>query len=143
MFPISYDGTGGNFGALGIDAANEHDRRGEEVPCYRLDELLPEYLQGRKVGFVKIDVQSYELFVLQGMTAFLENDRPTIFIEISPVWMRRAGYEWTEIYALLHKHGYNLIHRDGTKLSEDGIPIVPSDRDIEWDVLAVHPDRPA
>lgn len=139
MYPVSYDGSGGNFGALAINSTDQHQGEGEVVECYRLDELLPDHLRGRSIDFIKIDVQSYELFVLQGMTTLLAKDKPTIFVEISPYWMGVAGYEFTEVYTLLRSLGYNLIHREGTKLTAEGIPDVAADTQIEWDVLAVYP----
>jgi FkbM family methyltransferase len=141
MYPVSYDGAGGNFGALAINLSDEHVGVGEEVECYRLDELLPPYLRGRAVDFVKIDVQSYELFVLQGMSGIIERDKPTLFFEVAPVWMRQAGYEYTEMYSLLRGYGYDLIHREGTRLTPEGYPDLPPDIDVEWDVLAIHPSR--
>lgn len=141
MYPISYDETGGNFGALAINSTDAHRGEGEVVQCYTLDELLPDYLDNRKVDFVKIDVQSYELFVLQGMVNILDRDKPTIFVEISPYWMGIAGYKFSEIYTLLRGLGYDLIHREGTVLTEEGIPDVAPDTQNEWDVLAVHPNR--
>lgn len=142
MYPISYEGEN-NFGALGVDtAAPAGHGKGEEVAVYPLDDLLPDYTEGRPVRFVKIDVQAYELFVLQGMVGILKKDRPTIFIEVSPYWMERAGYDYRAIYALLRDHGYDFVHRKETKLGRDGIPDVPTGEDIEWDLLAIHPERP-
>jgi FkbM family methyltransferase len=143
MHPINYDGHT-NFGALGVNAAGiVYAVEGEAVPCHRLDQLLPGHVGGRRVSFVKIDVQAYELFVLRGMDAILRSDRPTIFAEISPYWMRKAGYEFTEIYTLLRDHGYDLIHRQGLDLGPNGYPEIPEDSEFEWDLLAVHPERRA
>ncbi|MFC4256566.1 FkbM family methyltransferase [Altererythrobacter xixiisoli] len=142
MYPISYEGEN-NFGALGVDTSAPAGRgEGEEVAVYPLDDLLPDYAKGRPVRFVKIDVQAYELFVLQGMTGILKTDRPTIFIEISPYWMERAGYDYRAIYTLLRDHGYDFVHREGTELGADGMPDVPSGEDIEWDLLAIHREKP-
>ncbi len=143
MHPINYDDAT-NYGALGINAAEvEYAIPGEQVPARPLDNLVPPLLAGRRVGFVKIDVQAYELFVLRGMRAIIENDRPTIFAEISPYWMRKAGYDFAEIYALLRDHGYDLIHREGLPLGSEGWPEIADDSQFEWDLLAIHPEREA
>jgi FkbM family methyltransferase len=141
MYPVNYDDPW-SYGTLSVNVPGETFAvEGEEVPVHRLDALLPQYLKGRPVRFVKIDVQAYELFVLRGMTAILASDRPTIFIEISPFWMRKFGYEFTEIYELLRGYGYQLIHREGLPLGSQGWPDIPEDSEFEWDLLAVHPER--
>lgn len=137
MFSVDYDGDH-NFGALAVDTENDAaDARGERVAVHKLDTLLPPYLEGRPVRFVKIDVQAYELYVLQGMAELIARDRPTIFIEISPYWMRRAGYDYVKIYDLLRENGYDFIHRDGIEAGPNDVPEVAEDDKIEWDLLAV------
>jgi FkbM family methyltransferase len=141
MNPVNYDDPH-SYGTLSVDPGEHvYQVEREEVPVHRLDTLLPPHLKGRAVDFVKIDVQAYELFVLKGMTAILEADRPTIFIEISPFWMRKFGYEFTEIYRLLSGYGYDLIHNETLPLGPDGWPEIPGDSQFEWDLLAVHPGR--
>lgn len=141
MYPISYD-TSRNLGALGIDINDEHDNEGEVIEQLSVDHILQTHGQGRRTSFVKIDVQSYELFVIQGMDAVLTHDKPTIFVEISPYWMDRAGYDYREIYHLLGRYGYDFVHRPGTVLGDDGIPDIGTREDVEWDLLAIHPDKP-
>jgi FkbM family methyltransferase len=144
LYPVNYD-THTNLGSLGInidDPAQWSGSKGEEVDVHLIDDLIPPYAQNRRLSFVKIDVQSYELFVLNGMIKIISKDKPTIFIEISPVWMKKAGYDYRDIYSLLSGLGYQFIHREGTEVGEDGIPLVLDGEDIEWDLLALHPDRP-
>ncbi|MBL6457510.1 FkbM family methyltransferase [Belnapia sp. T6] len=135
MYPISYGGFA-NFGALGIrpDEAPE----GEAVPVLPLDALLERQgIPHRDVGFLKMDVQSYEFFVLQGAARVLEEARPAVYCEIAPRSMRRAGYDYREIYALLDRLGYGF-------LDDAEAPHAPPDWDgesaAEWNILAL-PDR--
>jgi len=128
-----------NFGAAGIDTAStKYSTHGEEVLLCPLDDLLPKYVGGRSINFIKIDVQSYELYVLRGMERIISRDHPKLFVEIAPYWMRRAGYHFTEVYAFLKGHGYSLFHRVGTELDADGVPVVAQGQDFEWDVLAIY-----
>lgn len=138
MYPINYDSSH-NLGALGIDINKEHEDEGETISQLPVDYIVDKYADNRRVAFVKIDVQAYELFVIQGMDKILTRDRPKIFVEISPLWMRRAGYDYREIYRLLRRYGYEFSHRPGTILGADGMPEVGPDEDVEWDLLAVHP----
>jgi FkbM family methyltransferase len=144
MYPISYDGEA-NFGALAInreDSENWEEQHGENVQQWTLDEIAESLFPGRKPSFIKIDVQAYELFVLQGMETILSSTRPTLFTEISPFWMAKAGYDYREIYRLLKAKGYEFHHtRPGLEL-RDGIPDVADGVDVEWDLLAIHPQRP-
>jgi FkbM family methyltransferase len=145
LYPVNYD-THTNLGSLGInidDPQQWEGNAGEEVDIWPIDELIPAHAQGKRLSFVKIDVQSYELFVLKGMIETIAADKPTIFVEISPVWMKKAGYDYKEIYTLLSSLGYDFIHREGTEIGEDGVPLVLEGQDIEWDLLALHPDRGA
>lgn len=142
MYPVSKAGED-NFGRLAINThvlAGQDD--GEEVAVYPLDTLLPGYLGDRQISFVKIDVQSYEFFVLLGMTSLLEKHRPIIFVEIAPYWMQRAGYDYTEIYGLLRAYGYQFMHSDEIAMGSDNVPDIPVDMKIEWDLLAIHPEGP-
>jgi FkbM family methyltransferase len=50
---------------------------GEPVQMVRLDDIIKE-----KVDLVKIDVQGYEIEVLEGMKKIIEKDKPIIFMEI-------------------------------------------------------------
>lgn len=142
MYPVDYEGDA-NFGALGINtrAIVGRPHNGEEVESWPVDELARRHLPDRTISFVKIDVQAFELFVLQGMTELLARDRPTVFTEISPAWMAKAGYDYREIYNLLRSFGYEFTHTLADLELVDGIPQVAHGTDIEWDLLAVHPSR--
>lgn len=53
------------------------------APALPLDQLVAD--EGlERLRFVKIDVEGYELEVLRGATAVLENSRPVVFLESNP-----------------------------------------------------------
>ncbi len=56
------------------------------IPMQQLDEVATE-----KVDFIKIDVDGYELEVLQGSLQVLERDRPTVLVEVHPHILPRFG----------------------------------------------------
>jgi FkbM family methyltransferase len=139
LFPISYSEEN-NFGSLGIDAESVRpsgSAEGEPVQAICLDEIVDEACNGRRVAFVKIDVQSFELFSLRGLLRTLTRDRPALFLEISPYWMRRSGYDYREIYRLLRTLNYSIRHTSDIPLGVDGLPTVSVNTDIEWDIVAV------
>jgi len=65
-----------------------------------------------------------------------------LFLEIAPLWMQRAGYNFREIYDLLHGLGYDISHPGMTDFRINEIPDWDGLRDIEWDILAVHLGNP-
>jgi FkbM family methyltransferase len=133
LYPISY-ASETNFGSLGIAAKDLTG--GERVVVRTVDSIIVEYLPESRVSFVKIDVQAYELFVLQGMSQTLAQHRPVIFAEIAPSWMLRAGYSFREIYKLLFAANYDVMTLRDLPLGDDGVPEVENDCPLEWDVLA-------
>jgi FkbM family methyltransferase len=58
------------------------------------------------VDFVKIDVEGAELFVLRGMKAMLERDKPELLIEINEETFNSAGYATDDVVQLLSGYGY-------------------------------------
>lgn len=111
---------------------------GESVDLSTLDLMLSRYRKaGRKLDFIKIDVQAFELFVLQGTMEILSVDRPQIFFEVSPFWMESLmGYDYRKIHELLEMLGYLVVdphgdHDKPTRRRWSG------DQDEEWDCLAI------
>lgn len=139
LYPVNYAGET-NFGSLGVNpdpTKYSSGRVGEIVKAVRMDDLLERICPERRITFIKIDVQSYEKYVLEGLTRTLEQHRPAIFLEISPYWMQRAGYDYRDTYKLLLGLGYSIEHMRDVPLSADGLPTISPDTDVEWDIVAV------
>jgi FkbM family methyltransferase len=132
MLPVDYERPD-NFGALGLSVHSEWCT-GEEVHIAKLDTFLNE--QGvATVDFIKVDVQTFELFVLRGATETLTRNSPLLFIEISPFWMQRMSeYDYRDVYRLLAGLGYQLFDKHFRPLDPGCESCV--DEDIEWDILA-------
>ena len=82
--------------------------RGVEVRVDSLDALL----EGRGVDFLKIDVEGYEKFVLQGATATLATvDR--VYIESFEREFAKYGYHNRDVLDLLHRAGLSIFRHDG------------------------------
>jgi hypothetical protein len=71
----------------------------QETSIARLDDLVSQELPDEPIGFVKIDVEGYELQVLKGATATIATHRPNLQIEIDPdhlievrEWLAARGY---------------------------------------------------
>ena len=78
-----------------------HDLEAVSVACRTLDDVLEEYLPGRTLDFVTIDVEGHEWEVLSGFS--LDRWKPSVVIverNYQPDWrvfrrMHRCGYAYT------------------------------------------------
>ena len=132
MLPLDYEQEN-NFGALGL-SVHPGWSTGQPIRIARLDTILEEEEIG-PVDFVKIDVQTFELFVLRGATRFLADQSPLLFVEIAPFWTQRMnGYDAREIYHLLVKLGYRLYDKQFQPIDPGAAMTV--EENTEWDILA-------
>jgi hypothetical protein len=88
--------------------------------------------QFQDVGFIKIDVEGYEKFVLEGAIQTIQRCRPTLQLEIVANQCRKFGYwgedmiEWIRSldYTVVSKNRGNLYGKfktEGTELRYDGV----------------------
>ena len=85
----------------------------ETVPCVDIDALLK---AGRRIGFIKIDVEGAEYNALQGCLRMIERDSPVIVSEFSPGLMPGiSGIDGESYLRFLIDLGYDLaiIEDDG------------------------------
>lgn len=82
IFPVAVGASAGTVSLrAGINGSVMDDGSGEvQVPLRTLDALLAD----RPVDFLKIDVEGYEGHVLDGAARLLQEQRPTLFVEIHP-----------------------------------------------------------
>lgn len=96
---------------------------GIDVPCIRLDDLLPD---AAGPAAIKIDVEGFEAAVLRGGKAFLARVRPDIICEVLPS-STCAG----EIEQVLAPLGYRYYQFTDEGLSASA-SIVPSRKGRDW-----------
>ena len=68
------------------------------VKCVKLDDVVNE---GRRVGFVKIDVEGGEFLLFEGAKRFVLRDRPTILFESTRAGLMSFGRSAEELFSLL------------------------------------------
>jgi FkbM family methyltransferase len=138
LYPTDY-GRLDNFGSLGVNPTPERfpsEKQGESVVAVCVDDLVEQHCEGRHVAFIKIDVQAYEKCALRGLLRTITRSKPKIFLEFSPYWMSKAGYDYREVYNFLSSLGYKFDHFIKLNLGTDGLPDYNSEFLGEWDVLA-------
>jgi FkbM family methyltransferase len=97
MRPVEYQADWVNIGDTSVG------EDGEEVAIYTLDEIGLE-----RVDFIKMDVQGYELFALQGAQNILTNQQPDLFIEIEPHQLIKFGVTEEQLLDYIKSFGYSI-----------------------------------
>lgn len=64
------------------DGVNQEAGYRFTVPVKRLDELTEIHDSGKRVGGIKIDVENYEYFILQGGKNLIREHKPVICVEL-------------------------------------------------------------
>ncbi|MFN7674455.1 FkbM family methyltransferase [Flavobacterium sp.] len=76
-----------------------------KVPVSTLDFELSD-IDKSKIKLVKIDVEGWEKFVLQGAKDFLINFNPIVMVEFTEQNTFNSGYPVHEIYDIMNSYGY-------------------------------------
>ena len=95
----------------GDDAWTYTVKEGNDVELVPLDSVLT------FASFIKIDVEGYELEVLQGARLIIRESRPHILFEVSVKQLRKRGDWWlTQVSTELKKSNYKLYlpHKNGS-----------------------------
>lgn len=100
MNRIDYE-TSVNVGDLSVGTD------GEEISISTLDTQIP-----NGFDFMKIDVQGYEKFVLEGGVENIKNHTPTIIIEMEDHQLRKFGYGCEELFNFIRDLGYTIYLLD-------------------------------
>ena len=97
------------WNVVGVDVEGRPTTAELEVPATSLDAYFP---PGKRLDFVKIDVESAEAIVLVGMRRLLRDARPTVALEFHD----DRGWDGRRT---LHEAGYDLYAPDGRLLAPD------------------------
>ncbi len=127
-----------HFSNLRSDDQNHIADVGLSVPVERLDDLVI-LLAGQRIALLKIDVEGYEKFVLEGAARLLARTN-AIYFESWEAHYNRWGYHLGEVLGVLRGHGFNTY-----RLS-DGPAMVKVDegyRSLHCEnLLSLKPDAP-
>jgi len=119
-----------NFGTGSLIARPDlGESESVDVPCYSGDALFADIDTGR--ALVKLDVEGGELLVLHGMTKFLTRVRPTLAIEVHPLYLRSSGHSAEQLTKFLSDLGFTLARLSrGGEIALSGTESLGSD--IFW-----------
>jgi FkbM family methyltransferase len=95
MNQINYESDWVNIGDLSVGSG------GEKIDIKTIDSLnLP------KIDFIKIDVQGYEKFVLEGGIEKIKKDKPTLIVELENFQLAKFGYDDSDIFTFFKNLDY-------------------------------------
>jgi FkbM family methyltransferase len=101
-----------NPGAVYLSNLNNQDAIA--VPSIALDSFLFE-----NISFIKIDVEGFEVNVLKGALNTIVNNKPNLWVEITPPYLRRAGSSLTELLDLMRDINYVPLFAVGDSAQSD------------------------
>ncbi len=92
---------------------------------------------------MKIDVEGAELSVLKGMTRILRDQKPKLFLEIHPTYLKSQASSTEELLTLLIGFGYRVVHIESMRDDESALQLTPLKADsviTSNDMLYAVPD---
>jgi FkbM family methyltransferase len=95
--------------------ATENYTSTSEIDCVAADDVIP----GKKVDFIKIDIQGFEYFAFLGMKdIFKKNEHLKIITEFYPLGMQNAGIDYITFFELLWKNSFTVFKLEKHHWSE-------------------------
>ena len=95
---VNYEDNWVNIGDTSIGEG------GEEITVYALDSIIDQ-----PVNFMKIDVQGYELYLLQGSKNLISKHKPDLFIEIEPHQLAKFNISEEDLLEYIRSFGYKIF----------------------------------
>tara|TARA_Y100000591_G_C21750239_1_gene654339 strand:+ start:334 stop:1140 length:807 start_codon:yes stop_codon:yes gene_type:complete len=72
----------------------------------------------KKIDFIKLDVDGYELDVLKSGSIFFKKNKPILFIEIAPYLYTEFGYDCLDLIKYIKKYKYNFYDENLNKIED-------------------------
>lgn len=126
--------SGDNLGMFTL--GNVGGGEAHHVRIDTLDNILEEQNVDR-VDFIKMDIEGSEFRALRGAASTIQDQRPTLLLEINEQALRGCDSSSLEVIALLHSFGYG-----GWEITRSGLLSLEAPRDPDWcrECLFIHRD---
>ena len=96
--------------------------------------LLDKIVAGRKITFIKLDLEGADFLGIRGAKATLLRDRPPIIFENSRVWAAKCnGYTMEAFFAFFDEIKYDIYDLHGVALTKDNW----TDEDVAFEFIAL------
>ncbi len=86
------------------EGGHSNVREAISVQVFRGDDLFKDKIIGRLT--IKIDVEGFELHVLRGLSATIDQHRPAVVTEVDPEFLQRAGVDADQLFDFFKERGY-------------------------------------
>jgi len=101
--------------------ANQHKKHQGKLKLIKRDSYisLDNFIKNKKIkkiNFIKLDVDGYELDVFTSGKRFFKKNKPIIFIEIAPYLYPEFGYSCLDLIRYIKKIGYEFFNEDLKKI---------------------------
>ncbi len=73
---------------------------------------LDDYIESnniKRIHFIKVDVEGFEPFVINGAKKTISKYKPDIYMEVSPVWWENNGYNVERVLYFFKETGYRFF----------------------------------
>jgi len=91
----------------------ENHKDGISVDCVSLDEYFTENKM-KKINFIKIDTEGYDLIVLKGMTKIMQlHSELKIMVEYNTGLLQKAGVQPKDLLKFLHQQNFKIYDMGG------------------------------
>lgn len=91
--------------------------------------------EGKRIAFIKIDIEGAELFALRGAEDIIKRWHPVFYIEIYEEYCQSYGYSYKEIFELMAGYGYQSFVINETC---EILPVMDSTYSKRGDVLFIY-----
>jgi FkbM family methyltransferase len=100
-----------------------------EIPVRVLDDFIKEHPL-KKIDLIKIDVEGFEMNILQGATSIIKQYRPILFIELDDNNLKAHGHSAKDLISFVKAFDYEIIHSETNKAINDTSSFVNCHYDI-------------
>jgi len=90
-----------------------------KVKSITLDSLLDDMNDWQKIDYIKIDVEGYEPFVIQGAKKLIEKHRPILQLEVVDSHLKRNGFDSVSLVKMVEELGYEARLANGKPINSD------------------------
>ncbi|RYG54589.1 MAG: FkbM family methyltransferase [Chitinophagaceae bacterium] len=117
-----------------------HDRKEETVVQDLEVRVFDDYWNFRsRIDFVKMDVEGYEYYALQGMAKAIAHYHPVLLLEFTPLFYSKMDFDSAEILQLIFDLGYKIfdIERKGKEVRRANLTAFIEETPVQTNLLCL------
>jgi len=88
------------------------------------------------VAFIKVDVEGYEPYVLEGADQIIDKYKPVLYLEMTERWFNQLNYSQKDIFGALAAKGYALFAEENLRFKSIEVNTIFSEN--QFNMLALN-----